>query len=200
VSGDEASHHQPPTGRPEPSDRPGEADRLTRWVSEHGNTLLSFLMVQLRNRPEAEDVLQDVFCRAWRARGRYIDQGHERAYLWRIADRLLRDRSRRLRRQMIADTNVAATSDEQDYDPIDPATILPLDQLARAEDRHQLAQAIDTLSDAQRRTLLLRYYGQLEFHEIADIMELPLNTVLSHARRGLLSLRQRFHDKTPPNE
>jgi DNA-directed RNA polymerase specialized sigma24 family protein len=49
---------------------------------------------------------------------------------------------------------------------------------------------MQTLSEPQRRTLLLRYYGQLEFHEIGTLLEMPLNTVLSHARRGLAALRR----------
>ncbi|MBS0209368.1 MAG: RNA polymerase sigma factor [Planctomycetes bacterium] len=172
-------------------DDPTHADRLTQWVTDHGNALFSFLLVQLRDRHQAEDVLQDVFCRAWRAQGRYVDQGHERAYLWRIADRLLRDRNRRLRRQPPPQPN---TPDEPTPDPIDPATIAPLEQVTLAEDQQHLASALEKLSEAQRRTLLLRYYGQLEFHEIAEIMELPLNTVLSHARRGLLALRGKLND------
>ena len=61
---------------------------------------------------------------------------------------------------------------------------------AQAEAERHLAQALTTLSPAQRRVLLLRYYGHLSFEEIADILGCPLNTALSHCHRGLTALRK----------
>ncbi len=163
--------------------------RLAAWVQTHGQALFDFVMVQLRDRHQAEDVVQEVFCRAWQARDRYIDQGQERAYLWRIADRLACDRLRRLARR-----HTVTMSDESDAEPRDDSIAAPPATLEQQESKERLAAALDELSEGQRRTLLLRYYSQLEFHEIAELLELPLNTVLSHARRGLMALRKRFTD------
>ena len=63
------------------------------------------------------------------------------------------------------------------------------------ETQRLLAAALEALSEPQRRTLLLRYYGNLEFNEIAEQLGSPLNTVLSHNRRGLLALRQLLAEK-----
>ena len=54
----------------------------------------------------------------------------------------------------------------------------------------EVHRALEQLSPPQRRVLLLRYYGQMSFAEIAHIMEIPLNTVLSHCHRGLEKLRK----------
>jgi RNA polymerase sigma-70 factor, ECF subfamily len=59
-----------------------------------------------------------------------------------------------------------------------------------AEDAERLTAVIARLSPLQQRVLLLRYYGQLGFAEIAEIIGCPLNTTLSHCRRGLESLRK----------
>jgi RNA polymerase sigma-70 factor (ECF subfamily) len=59
--------------------------------------------------------------------------------------------------------------------------------VAQAE---QLAAAMEGLSPPQRRVLLLRYHGQMSFSEIAETINCPLNTALSHCRRGLLALRE----------
>ena len=59
----------------------------------------------------------------------------------------------------------------------------------QAEVNGQLAAALDQLSSPQRRVLLLRYFGQLTFAEIAEMTDCPLNTTLSHCRRGLETLR-----------
>jgi len=50
------------------------------------------------------------------------------------------------------------------------------------------------LSESQRQILTMRYFGQLKFSEIAGVLEMPLNTVLSHAHRGLTLLRERMRD------
>lgn len=166
-----------------------DAELLSRWVREHGRVLRAFLL-GLVGRPDvADDLMQDVFRRAWQARGRYQDQGRERAYLLTIADRLACDRSRRL--------GVEVNVDDEAWQRLEPAAddSSPLDELARGETGGELAAALDALSPSQRRVLLLRYFSDLEFAEIADLMEIPVNTALSHAHRGLLALRKLMTEK-----
>ena len=115
---------------------------------------------------------------------RYAEQGKPRAYLLRIADRLACDWAHRRGREQ-------RFEDERRNAPELPALEnQPLRVLLGAESRQQLNEALDALSEAQRRTLLLRYYGDLDFAEIARIMDSPINTVLSHARCGLVALRR----------
>ncbi|MFO0869782.1 MAG: sigma factor-like helix-turn-helix DNA-binding protein, partial [Pirellulales bacterium] len=66
----------------------------------------------------------------------------------------------------------------------------PVEAAQQAELEAQLAAALDRLSPLQRRVLLLRYYGNLEFAEIAAALECPLSTALSHCHRGLQVLRK----------
>ena len=139
----------------------------------------------------AEDLTQEVFVRAWQARRRYREQDHARAYLLRIADRLVFDRQRKAGREV--------TLDQQNWKRIEPAgrTEDPSQTLARTEAAKQLTVALQRLSPAQRRVLLLRYYGQLSFSEIARIVECPISTALSHCRRGLLALRKLLVENVP---
>jgi RNA polymerase sigma-70 factor (ECF subfamily) len=69
--------------------------------------------------------------------------------------------------------------------------------LIQTEARHQLDSAMELLTAPQRRVLLLRYYGDMSFAEIAETMECPLSTALSHCRRGLLALRQIIAEREP---
>ena len=75
----------------------------------------------------------------------------------------------------------------------------PSEAAARHEALGELAVALDTLTPMQRRVLLLRYYGQLSFAEIAATVECPLNTVLSHCHRGLEALRKLMVEKEVMN-
>jgi len=164
-------------------------ERLTQWVRDHAPAVRGYLLALVRDQHLADDLVQDVFCRAWEARQRYVEQGKPRAYLLRIADRLACDRQRTRHRERVAD--------EAQWQAMEPTAVEgpPLTLLLGAEDRRQLSDALATLTEAQRRTLLLRYYGDLEFQEIAHIMECPTNTVLSHARRGLQALRRLLVEK-----
>src|SRR5262245_55222489 len=70
-------------------------ERIARWVREHARAVRGYLLGLVRRTDVADDLVQEVFQRAWQARDRYRDEGHERAFLLKIADRLAIDRSRR---------------------------------------------------------------------------------------------------------
>lgn len=160
------------------------AERVTQWVQEHGPAVRGYLRALVRHDAEADDLAQEVFRRAWTARDSYQEQGTARSYLLRIADRLVCDRARRMRREV--------NLDSQAWESIEPQarTGDPIRWMGHSEAQRQLAEALDQLTPAQRRVLLLRYYGQMSFTEIAHTMNSPLNTVLSHCHRGLRTLRR----------
>lgn len=160
-----------------------DVERLTRWVRDHGPAVKGYLSAFVRDAATVEDLFQEVFCRAWEARGRYAETGRDRGYLLSIADRLCKDRGRRLGREVqLADATWQAV------EPEDRRRTHA--GLAELETKKQLQEALATLTAAQRRTLLLRFWGECDFAQIASIMECPLSTVLSHCRRGLLAMQR----------
>ena len=150
----------------------------------HADAVRGYLLAMVRRTDVADELAQEVFLRAWQARRRYCEQGTARAYLLRIADRLVCDRHRRSCREV--------NLDEQTWTRIEPAGPAsdPARPMEQTEAVRQLAAALDELSPVQRRVLLLRYYGELSFAEIAEITECPLSTALSHCHRGLKALRK----------
>jgi RNA polymerase sigma-70 factor (ECF subfamily) len=165
-------------------DAADDHNRLTRWVVDHGEAVLGYLSALVRDRAAAEDLLQEVFCRAWEARARYDDRKKERGYLLTIADRLARTKARSTKREIVVDD--AAWDD---LEPIDPRGSPPA-SLEQREIHRMLGEALDELSEPQRRALLLRYYGEMSYQEIAEAMHCPLSTALSHCHRGLSALRR----------
>lgn len=174
-----------------PSRKDHDCQRVAAWGREYGPAVWGYLLAMVRRTDVADDLTQEVFCKAWQARGRYREEGNARAYLLRIADRLLIDRGRKAGREITLD----AESWEQ-IEPTSPADGPP-QSVARAEAAGQLAEALERLSPVQRRVVLLRYYGRLGFAEIAETVECPLNTALSHCRRGLAALREILVEKVP---
>jgi RNA polymerase sigma-70 factor (ECF subfamily) len=67
-----------------------------------------------------------------------------------------------------------------------------LEQVLRLEEDGELVAALATVSAEQRRVLELRFFADLDLHEIALITSVPLGTVKSRLHRALTSLRQRL--------
>jgi RNA polymerase sigma-70 factor (ECF subfamily) len=160
-----------------------QAKRYVGWVHEHSRAVRGYLFGMTRRADAADDLLQEVFQRAWKARATYAENGHARAYLLKIADRLVCDRNRKARPEI--------TLDAEQWKKCDPPSGVrdPTDEFDLREETAQLHKALHNLSPIQRRVLLLRYYGQMSFAEIAAETGCRLNTVLSHCRRGLETLR-----------
>jgi RNA polymerase sigma-70 factor, ECF subfamily len=171
-------------GTMSPSSQPHDDEELwAEWRRLYGRAVWGYVLGMVRRHDLAEDLTQEVFCRAWLARTRYREQGTARAYLLRIADRLVLDHHRRSGREI-------NLSDEA-WRRIEPAQRAGTveEVLGQEEASVQLASTLEKLSPHQRRVLLLRYYGEFSFAEIAEMMDCPVNTALSHCRRGLLTLR-----------
>jgi RNA polymerase sigma-70 factor (ECF subfamily) len=169
----------------EPAHEQAEA-RITRWVQEHAAAVRGYLLGLVRRSDAADDLLQEVFQRAWQSRDRYRDEGRERAFLLRIADRLVIDKCRRQRRE--------TTIDEATWHEVEPTVdeALPLERLVAGDLSEELTAALDRLTGVQKRVLLLRYFGDLTFEEIASTLGCPLGTALSHCRRGLAAMRKQL--------
>ena len=168
---------------------PSRDEFAYRWVLEHAAAVRGYLLGIVRREDVADDLAQEVFRRAWQAHDRYQDQGRQRAYLLTIADRLACDRARR--------SGVEITVDSESWRAIEPAASdSPPDQIMVQESEEELLAALEQLSPTQRRVLLLRYYGEMEFAEIAEAIGCPLSTALSHCRRGLLALRKQLVEET----
>ena len=168
------------------SHRPTDEQRLTQWVDEHAQAVFGYVYARLRDRDRADDIVQETFARAWQARSRYESRGQERAYLLRIADRLtVDDFRRRLRETTLANETLQTISE-----PPDEVHLAADREAIASETNARLTAALGLLTEPQRRTLLLRHFGELTFEQIATELNCPLGTVLSHCRRGLAALRR----------
>ena len=172
-----------------PHEEHRDDERLSQWVREHGRAVRGYVFGLVRRLDVAEDVTQEVFRRAWQAREAYQEHGTPRAYLLKIADRLVCDRARRLKPEV--------NWDAETWDQHEPAAAddEPSHELSQAEAVQHLTQALDCLPPPQRRVLLLRFYGDMGFVEIAATLNCPLNTALSHCHRGLATLRKLLAEK-----
>jgi RNA polymerase sigma-70 factor (ECF subfamily) len=161
---------------------------LADWIREHGGAVRGYLFGMVRDASVVDDLCQEVFQRVWRARTSYREEGQARAFLLRIADRLAIDHLRSSGRQRDREQLL----DDESWNRFEPndRQLGPVASAERAETADRLLHALDALTPAQRRVLLLRFYTGLEFAEIAALVGCPLSTALSHCHRGLQALRK----------
>ena len=161
----------------------GDRNALAELHHRHAAALLGLLHRILGNRSEAEDVLQEVLLQVWRRAGDFDpSRGHPFRWLATIA------RNRALDRLSVLTTRMRLVAG-QPADPAEDLTPDPMTGASLAEDARQLRGALAQIPDAQRRVLLLAYFKGLSQSEIAGQLGVPLGTVKSNARLGLVKLR-----------
>jgi len=168
-----------------------DSERVAEWVREHGGAVRGYLRGIVGRQDLIDDLFQEVFFRAWQGRWRYEERGFARSYLLQIADWAACDRFRRTKSETSLGDEVWSI-EEPAATAMNPAVLA-----SNSETTNQLDAALRQLGPIQRRALLLRYFGQLSFSEIAETIGCPLNTALSHCHRGLQTLRKHFEGGEP---
>jgi len=148
----------------------------------HHRLLYGLIVRILRDRGEAEDVLQDVFVQAWTRADTYnVTLGSPAGWLVRIARNRAIDRLRsNAVRARIVD---AAPLPE----PVNPEARVTADDQQRA-----VAQALDALPPEQRELIVQAYFLGLTQSQLSARFKLPLGTVKTRIRAGMLALRQQL--------
>jgi RNA polymerase sigma-70 factor (ECF subfamily) len=169
----------------------GQSERIAGWVRDHGGAVRGYVRAMVARNDLVDDLVQEVFFRAWQGRSGYEERGRARAYLLQIADRVVCDRFRRAKPETTLGDKVWELG-ELHGSAADPAV-----RAAATEAALRLQDALNELTPIQRRALLLRYYGELSFSDIAATLGCPLGTALSHCRRGLQTLRSFLEGDRP---
>lgn len=143
----------------------------------------------------AEDVFQDTFLKVHEKIGQYQAGRPARPWLYTIATHQAVDALRRAKRRQGAsldqsrDRSGEGSDGARMGDLIESREESPTDRLDRQEQADALNRAIDSLPDLYREVLILAYFQEMKYQEIADVLGLPLGTVKSrmHAAVGKLS-------------
>lgn len=159
----------------------GDAASVRECIDRYGGLVWSIARKLTFTEAEAQDAVQEIFVELWRCADRYDPTiASETAFVATIARRRLIDRRRRAARDPVRES-----LDQQ----ADAPAVGTTDRAELSDEARQAVSALDQLSPEQQNVLRLSIYQGLSHERISRAIGLPLGTVKTHARRGLLKLR-----------
>jgi RNA polymerase sigma-70 factor, ECF subfamily len=163
----------------------GRQDALARLYDET-SSVLNGLLLRILERPEdAEEVLLDVYMKAWKYAARYSEErGSVQAWLMIMARNAAIDRIRQKRAQ----PKTLAFEPEATPEP-ESSEASPEEQTAERERRRRVQIVLRELPPEQREVVELAFFGGLTHAELAEHLREPLGTIKSRIRMGLIRLR-----------
>lgn len=162
-------------------------------IRQYQSRLLRVLKHIVGSDTVAEDLVQDVFLRVWRARKSYQPTAKFTTWVFHIANNVasnsLRDKKRRKEYQIAGgdQENSAVVSLEQMA--MASTGTMPVRMLDQAERAEIVRTAVEALNDRQRMALLLCKFEGLSYHEIANTMDLSVQAVKSLLSRARVNLK-----------
>ncbi len=169
--------------------RQGDAYAFEELVRRHGRWVRGVIFAVLGDSQRVDDVAQQVWTSAWEQIGKLRKPDRWRGWLCRLA------------RNAALDAGRQKTRDRQLFQPIPepgpPVAIgdSPIQTVARDEQRRLILRAIRGLPVIYREPLVLRYLEGWSYQQIADVLELPFDTVETRLVRARRLLRDAVKDK-----
>jgi RNA polymerase sigma factor (sigma-70 family) len=130
----------------------------------------------LHDRERAKDAVQDAFVAALRRKSQWRGEGSLDAWLWRAVLNAARDRCRKHEAILVSEPPEAAQ--------VEPSTSF--------DEGGDLAEALAELTERQRLVLFLRYYGDLDYRQIAETLDVKPGTVAATLHQAQEHLRHRL--------
>lgn len=171
----------------------GDKTAVTDCLKQYSGLVWSLAKRMLPDQNDAEDAVQDIFIDVWKNAERFDEkQSSETTFVAMLARRRLIDRLRKSNRQPGLDSLEDVT--------FEPAKRADLDIHTTIEAK-EAADAVRDLRPEQQKVLFLSICQGFSHQEIADLTGMPIGTVKTHARRGLIEVRQTLlKNSGDPNE
>jgi len=160
----------------------GDKTAVKDCLKQYSGLVWSLAKRMLPDQNDAEDAVQDIFIDVWKNAERFDEnQSSETTFVAMLARRRLIDRLRKSNRQPNFDSLEDVTFEPSKRTDLDIHTTI---------EAKEAAEAVRDLRPEQQQVLFLSICQGLSHQEIADFTGMPIGTVKTHARRGLIEVRE----------
>jgi RNA polymerase sigma-70 factor, ECF subfamily len=170
-------------GTPGRPGTPGADDPFTQEALSYVDSLYGTALRLTRRAPDAEDLVQDTYLKAFRSSSQFARGTNLKAWLFTILHNTFRNMRRHDGRNPV-EVDSEAVESAQSIDASGAASQTPEQLLTRATLDADLQTALDALPDSFRQAVWLRDVEEFSYAEIAEMLDVPIGTVMSRLSRG----------------
>jgi len=172
----------------------GKELALNKLIERHQSKVFGYIMVSVKDEDIANDIFQDAFIKVVNKvkSGEYSEQGKFIQWVMRITHNLIIDFYRK-------NSKVYMVRDSENYDVL---SNLPLqednieDEIVKKQTYEKIRNLIEFLPENQKEVLIMRHYSDMSFKDIAESMDISINTALGRMRYALINLRKLMEEKS----
>jgi len=176
----------------------GDREAFVELMRRYGDSVFGYLMRMSGSRERAEDLFQETFKRVYEKAHTFRGVRFKN-WLFTIATRVAIDSLRRRKRLRLISLDQRADCDGDIDDGREAVAVMdtscnPSSEVIKAEQTEQVRRAVAKLPEKQRATLVLAYYEQLSYSEVAEVMGCTVGTVKTQMFRALRTLAKSLPD------
>jgi RNA polymerase sigma-70 factor (ECF subfamily) len=161
-----------------------DQERFAEDTEQFMGSLYSAALRMMRNPSDAEDLVQETYLKAYRGYGSFREGTNLKAWLYRILTNTFINAYRARRRH----------PEETELEEVEAAGRSSEDEVLEAMTDEEVKRAVESLPEAFRMAVLLADVEGFSYKEIAEIMDVPIGTVMSRLHRGRRALQKALHE------
>ncbi|HTZ44582.1 MAG TPA: ECF RNA polymerase sigma factor SigK [Jatrophihabitans sp.] len=182
--------HAVPSQAPEPSPEDllarsarGDEGAFAQLYDLTASRIYGMVLRVVRDPAQSAEVTQDIYLEAWRQAARFDPaRGGVLPWLLMIAHRRAVDRVRSAQASAVRDDKYATLTEDRPYDSV-------AEQAQASLEAQRVRRVLDGLTEPQREAISLAYFGGYTHREVAELLRIPLGTVKTRIRDGLIRMR-----------